>query len=102
MAEVSTVPGRSCEKSCHSRLFATVPEAMISEIRAYGLPTAPLRFSQRGWAGSWGGWSGAGGGGGGEKKIGGAPQPMPMRKGGSIDGSARWLTRESGFLGSVE
>src|SRR5947209_20259292 len=55
IAEVSTVPGRSCAKSCHSGLSLGMPEAKTSEIRWYWLPTAPLRFSQRGLAGSLGG-----------------------------------------------
>src|SRR5215203_51096 len=95
MAEVSTVPGRSCEKSCHSKLSLGVPEAMISEERTYWLPTAPFRFSQRGLDGSLGGLSGS-------NAMWQAPQAMPMRNGGSIDASARWLTFMSGLLGSSE
>ncbi len=85
IAEVSTVPGRSCENSCHSGLSVGMPEAMISELRRYWLPISSLRFSHCGWAGSFGGLSGL-------NAIWQAPQDMPIRKGGSIEGSERWLT----------
>src|SRR6187397_483404 len=50
-AEVSTVPGRACEKICHSRLLVDIPEAMISDMRLYWLPTRASMFSQVGCSG---------------------------------------------------
>src|SRR5215212_827740 len=85
MAEVSTEPGRSCEKSCHSGLSTGIPEAMISELRRYWLPIRSLRFSHCGLAVSFGGLTGL-------NAMWQAPQDMPIRKGGSIEGSPRWLT----------
>ncbi len=65
-----------------------MPEPRISEMREYWLPMAPLMFSHLGWAGSLGGFSGS-------NAMWHEPQAVPIRNGGSIEPSARRLTRES-------
>src|SRR5262245_61335872 len=47
-AEVSTVPGRACEKICHSRLVVDIPDAMTSDMRLYWFPTSASMFSHVG------------------------------------------------------
>ena len=94
-AEVSTVPGRATEKTCHSSVSGGMPDTKISEMRRYWLPTVPLMFSHDGLAGSGGGRSGS-------KAMWQPPHAMPIRNGGSTDPSIRRLTRESARPGSVE
>src|SRR5262245_6304408 len=80
IAEVSEVPGRACANTCHSSELRGMPETMISETRAYWLPTSALMFSHFGFAGSSGGLSGS-------NAMWQEPQLVPIRKGGSIDPS---------------
>src|SRR5262245_47513297 len=95
IADVSDVPGRACANICASSVVPDMPEVRISETREYWLPIAPLMFSQRGLAGSFGGFSGS-------NAMWHEPQLVPIRNGGSIEPSASRFIPASLDLGLVD
>ena len=72
-----------------------MPDVRTSETREYWLPSAPLRFSHCGLAGSFGGFSGS-------NAMWHEPHAVPIRNGGSIEPSARRFSAESLDFGSFE
>src|SRR5512132_4063520 len=95
IADVSEVPGRACANICASSVVPDMPDVMISDMREYWLPMAPLMFSHFGWAASLGGFRGS-------NEMWHEPHAVPMRNGGSIEPSARRFMALSLLFGSLE